>query len=50
MNKVDNVSLLYAGESFGYMPRSGKTGSWCCLIAGLAKFFVLFCFVLFFHF
>ena len=26
MNKVDNVSLLYVGASFGYMPRSGIAG------------------------
>jgi hypothetical protein len=23
MNILDNISLLYVGESFGYMPRSG---------------------------
>jgi hypothetical protein len=27
MNIVDHVSLLYVGASFGYMPRSGITGS-----------------------
>ena len=27
MNIVEHVSLLYAGESSGYMPRSGMTGS-----------------------
>jgi hypothetical protein len=27
MNIVEHVSLLYAGASFGYMPRSGIAGS-----------------------
>ena len=27
MNKVKHVSLLHAGESSGYMPRSGIAGS-----------------------
>ena len=27
MNIVEHVSLLYVGESFGYMPRSGIVGS-----------------------
>jgi hypothetical protein len=27
MNKVEYVSLLYVGTSFGYMPRSGINGS-----------------------
>ena len=27
MNIVENVSLLYVKESFGYMPRSGIAGS-----------------------
>ena len=27
MNIVEHVSLLYVGESFGYMPRSGIAGS-----------------------
>jgi hypothetical protein len=27
MNIVDHMSLLYAGESFEYMPRSGIAGS-----------------------
>jgi hypothetical protein len=26
MNIVENVSLLYVEESFGYMPRSGIAG------------------------
>jgi hypothetical protein len=27
VNIVEHVSLLYVGESFGYMPRSGIVGS-----------------------
>ena len=27
VNIVEHVSLLYVGESFGYMPRSGIAGS-----------------------
>ena len=27
MNIVEHMSLLYVGESFGYMPRSGRAGS-----------------------
>jgi hypothetical protein len=27
MNIVEHVSLLYVGESFGYIPRSGISGS-----------------------
>jgi hypothetical protein len=39
MNIVEHVSLLYAGSSFGYMPRSGIAGSLSCTMGNFLRNF-----------
>jgi hypothetical protein len=38
MNKVEHKSLWYGGKSFGYMPKSGVTGSSGRIISIMIKY------------